>query len=208
MFWWQSLAASGTTIGFLSARSASGDTHLVAAFRQGLAEAPGVLAASQTFTTSQAGRGRRQEGQLSLATNVRPGSITSFRAQASTSALPRRLDLLDTDRLFGTTQDHGSSPLADDHDVVLHRFSFHALPSPASPGSPAQHTVARGRSLWGRIAVGHPPCDKSPMAALGQSRCFERALTTSELPRRPDSATQTGSSDEWSRMKIATGRYL
>src|SRR5580704_4256534 len=48
MFWWQSLAASGTTIGFLSARSASGDTHLVAAFRQGLAEAPGVLAASQT----------------------------------------------------------------------------------------------------------------------------------------------------------------
>jgi hypothetical protein len=160
------------------------------------------------FTTSQAGRGWRQEGQLSLATNVRPGSITSFRAQASTSALPRRLDLLDTDRLFGTTQDHGSSPLADDHDVVLHRFSFHALPSPASPGSPAQHTVARGRSLWGRIAVGHPPCDKSPMAALGQSRCFERALTTSELPRRPDSATQTGSSDEWSRMKIATGRYL
>jgi hypothetical protein len=134
MFWWQSLAASGTTIGFLSARSASGDTHLVAAFRQGLAEAPGVLAASQTFTTSQAGRGRRQEGQLSLATNVRPGSITSFRAQASTSALPRRLDLLDTDRLFGTTQDHGSSPLADDHDVVFHRFSFHALPSPASPG--------------------------------------------------------------------------
>jgi hypothetical protein len=208
MFWWQSLAASGTTIGFLSARSASGDTHLVAAFRQGLAEAPGVLAASQTSQRLKLAVDGGRKGNYHSQPMSGPGQSRRFEPK------PARLHFPD-DSTFSTLTGSSARPRTTAHlrsptITTSYCIDSRSMPSPRPRPrvSPAQHTVARGRSLWGRIAVGHPPCDKSPMAALGQSRCFERALTTSELPRRPDSATQTGSSDEWSRMKIATGRYL